>query len=79
MTPDFSPNPHFSSPNTESSLSLVLQYLETQKVIKAVDYANAVAPSLQSKNASPAAELSPSFKPSSESIFQNLLDEALPA
>ncbi|PMD55242.1 uncharacterized protein K444DRAFT_634083 [Hyaloscypha bicolor E] len=51
----------------------------TLSIIKAVNYANAVAPSLQSKNASPAAELSPSFKPSSESIFQNLLDETLPA
>ena len=58
---------------------LVLQYLETQKVTKAINYANAVALSLPSENASPAAELSASFKASSESIFQNLLNNALPA
>jgi PAS domain S-box-containing protein len=58
---------------------LVLRYLETQKVIKVINYANAVASSFSSENFSPAAEVSTSFKSSSDFIFQTFLNDALPA
>ncbi len=67
----------------EPSLSpLVVQYLETQKVTKAVNYANAIASTISSKTSettSPAAELSSTFKTSSRKVFQTLLETALPA
>jgi hypothetical protein len=68
-----------SSANT-SLPSACVKYIETQKVTKAINYANAVAFSLPSSDdPSPAAEPSPSFKTPSETIFQTLLDTALPA
>jgi PAS domain S-box-containing protein len=64
---------------------LIQQYLETQKVIKATAYANAVASTLiagnssRGKVASPAVELTSSFMVSSRRAFNTLLEEALPA
>jgi PAS domain S-box-containing protein len=59
-----------------------LHYLETQKVIKAVEYANAVAASLSHPELIPnerAADISPSFRKSSQDAFNTLLNIALPA
>jgi PAS domain S-box-containing protein len=66
---------------------LIQQYLETQKVIKATAYANAVASTLVAghtwngtgKGASPAVELTASFMVASRRAFSTLLEEALPA
>jgi len=62
---------------------LVLQYIENQKVIKAVNYANAVAATIENSEAksdsSPAAELSTSFQVASQETFNKLLKIALPA
>jgi hypothetical protein len=48
---------------------LVLQCHETKEGNKEVNYANAVASSVPSKNTPPAAELAPNFKASSEYNF----------
>ena len=61
---------------------LVLQYVESQKVIKAISYANAVATTLKQDDAQSkeeAASLSPAFQESSQKAFQTLLEEGLPA
>lgn len=55
----------------------MLQYLETQKAIKAVAYANAVA--AVSKHNQPAATLSSSFEATSTDAFDTLLEKGLPA
>jgi PAS domain S-box-containing protein len=61
---------------------LIQHYLETQKVIKATAYANAVASALsdgKSTKMPPAVELTASFLVSSRRAFNTLLQEALPA
>lgn len=61
---------------------LVLHYLQTEKVIKAVDYANAVAATLTHADfitKDNPAKLAISFRKSSDEAFQMLLDIALPA
>ncbi|CAG8956355.1 hypothetical protein HYFRA_00003736 [Hymenoscyphus fraxineus] len=63
----------------------VPEYLEVQKVLKAVDYANAVAANLSnSSNVTPdstlpAVELSANFQEVSKRAFNALLQQALPA
>ncbi|CZR60120.1 uncharacterized protein PAC_10015 [Phialocephala subalpina] len=71
----------FLSRYEPSIAPLVLQYIEAQKVIKAVSYANAVAKTLPTDEDSrpPAAELSTSFRELSQHAFNTLLDTALPA
>jgi PAS domain S-box-containing protein len=62
---------------------LVLQYIESQKVIKAVDYANAIASIINGSkvkpDSRPAAELSDAFRDSSQHAFKTLLSTAVPA
>lgn len=66
---------------------VVLRYVETQKVVKAVQYANAVAASLVtdrieekgSAGEEEAAVLSSSFLSSSRDAFNTLVNDALPA
>lgn len=59
--------------------ALVKRYIETQKVIKALEYANAVAASLGGESAKDAAELSPAFREDAQNAFSTLLRDALPA
>jgi PAS domain S-box-containing protein len=64
---------------------LITQYLETEKVIKAVNYANAVASVLienklpKADTISPVVEISSSFSEASKHAFDTLLEIALPA
>jgi PAS domain S-box-containing protein len=63
---------------------LVIRYLETQKVIKAIEYGNAVAATLVNdnegkENSCPAAQLSSAFLESSRDAFSTLVTTALPA
>ena len=59
---------------------VVLQYLETQKVLKAVHYANAVANSMETRRHNfEAAEINACFKSYANDIFSTLLSVALPA
>jgi PAS domain S-box-containing protein len=64
---------------------LITQYLETEKVIKAVNYANAVASALiktklpKADTISPVVEISSSFSEASKHAFDTLLEIALPA
>ncbi|KAL9617979.1 MAG: hypothetical protein Q9160_007284 [Pyrenula sp. 1 TL-2023] len=58
--------------------SLVRRYIETQKVTKALEYANAVAATLDDKRTH-AAELSPAFREDSQKVYATLLRDALPA
>ncbi|CAG8976794.1 hypothetical protein HYALB_00012038 [Hymenoscyphus albidus] len=62
----------------------VPEYLEVQKVLKAVDYANAVAANLSNSpnltlDSTPAVELSAGFQEVSKRAFNALLQQALPA
>lgn len=57
---------------------LVKRYIETQKVIKALEYANAVAAGL-GDSAKNAAELSPAFKDDAQKAYTTLLRDTLPA
>ncbi|KAK5213009.1 hypothetical protein LTS03_010025 [Exophiala xenobiotica] len=62
---------------------IVLRYLETQKAIKAVEYANAIAHGLDSTTApsdrpTKAALLDKDFEEWNNSAFRTLVDEALP-
>ncbi|KUJ11667.1 uncharacterized protein LY89DRAFT_654362, partial [Mollisia scopiformis] len=67
----------FLSHYEPSIAPLVLQYVETQKVVKAISYANAVAKTLPGNEN--AAELSKSFQDSAQHAFDTLLNTALPA
>jgi PAS domain S-box-containing protein len=64
---------------------LITQHLETEKVIKAVSYANAIASALVKNNLpkidtiSPVVEISSSFSEASKHAFYTLLEIALPA
>jgi hypothetical protein len=64
---------------------LITQYLETEKVIKAVNYANAVASALiknklpKVDTISPVVEISSSSSEASKHAFDTLLEIALPA
>ena len=59
---------------------LVPQFIGTRKILKAIEYANAVAASLPNTSpTSPVAELSSAFRDSSKDAFNTLLSEALPA
>ena len=65
---------------------ILIRYLETQKAIKAVEYANAVAASVaplpsdtDSKKDMTAAHVNTSFQEMRQDAFQQLLSEALPA
>ena len=64
---------------------LITQHLETEKVIKAVNYANAVASALvknklpKTDTISPVVEISSSFSEASKHAFYTLLEIALPA
>jgi PAS domain S-box-containing protein len=70
----------FLSRYEPSIAPLVVRYIEIQKVINAVSYANAVANSLPSEgDASSAAQLSKSFQESSQHAFDTLLNTAIPA
>ncbi|TVY13169.1 Phototropin-2 [Lachnellula arida] len=65
---------------------VLIKYLETQKAMKAVDYANAVAESIadpdkleSEEKTTPAAEVNALFKGMGQGAFDKLLSEALPA
>lgn len=67
--------------------STLLRYLETQKAIKAVEYANAVAQGIvlstndtnnSNTQASSAATLDPAFEESSNAAFRAMVDSTLP-
>jgi hypothetical protein len=65
---------------------ILVRYLEIQKAVKAVEYANAVAQSLaplpsegSSKNDVTAAHIDPSFGEMRQNAFEQLVSEALPA
>jgi hypothetical protein len=65
---------------------ILIRYLETQKAIKAVEYANAVAKSVaplpsdgSSKKDMTAAHVDSSFREMRQNAFDQLLTEALPA
>lgn len=64
----------------------LVSYLEAQKALKAIEYANALAASIKSpfggKESSPpltAASVDPHFESSFESSFESLVEETLPA
>lgn len=61
-----------------SATPLVRRYIETQKVTKALEYANAVAATLDDSRTQ-AAELSPAFREDSQKVYVTLLRDALPA
>jgi hypothetical protein len=67
------------------SAPVLVRYLETQKAMKAVEYANAVAYSIKplpgdpiSQTSCPAASLDPRFESRAKKAFDQLVNEALP-
>lgn len=68
------------------SAPFLIQYLETQKAIKAIEYANALAHTIKrvpgdfaGETAYPAASIDPGFEASAKETFGKLVAEALPA
>ena len=76
----------FLSKYRSKTAPLLLQYIETQKALKAIEYANAVAEGVapitndKSKKAGlTAARLDPEFEEKNKKAFESLTDEAFPA
>lgn len=66
------------------SAPILVRYLETQKAMKAVEYANALADTMKStpgehSSPCPAASIDPRFEAKSNQCFATLVNEALPA
>ncbi|KAL9071653.1 MAG: hypothetical protein Q9161_004078 [Pseudevernia consocians] len=66
------------------SAPILVRYLEAQKAMKAVEYANAVAETMrptpgEHSSPCPAASVDPRFEARSKRSFESLVDEALPA
>lgn len=67
------------------SAPILIQYLEGQKAIKAIEYANALAQTMKlgpgdsNQTAYPAASVDPRFEANSKEAFEKLVTEALPA
>lgn len=66
------------------SASILVRYLEAQKAMKAVEYANALAETLrptpgEPSGPCPAASIDPRFEARSKRSFESLINEALPA
>lgn len=66
------------------SAPILVRHLEAQKVMKAVEYANALAETIrptpgEHSSPCPAASIDPKFEASSKRLFDSLVNEALPA
>lgn len=66
------------------SAPILVRYLEAQKAMKAVEYANALAETMrptpgEHSSPCPAASVDPRFEARSKRSFESLVDEALPA
>lgn len=66
------------------SAPILVRYLEAQKAMKAVEYANALAETIkptpgEHPSPCPAASIDPRFEARSKRSFESLVDEALPA
>lgn len=68
------------------SAPILIQYLEAQKAIKAIEYANALAQTMKlglsdhaTQTAFPAASIDPGFEANVKEAFEKLVTEALPA
>ena len=66
------------------SAPILVRYLEAQKAIKAVEYANALAETMrpisgEHSSPCPAASIDPRFEARSKRSFESLVDDALPA
>lgn len=66
------------------SAPILVRYLEAQKAIKAIEYANALAETIrpisgEHSSPCPAASIDPRFEARSKRSFESLVDDALPA